>query len=114
MNGGRPTANIFLARPLGPCGGVKRSNIIKLQLQSQFQRFFIPNFVCVFSQIKDIKHERNFHSVPCVMPQRCDFVFSMGVKNLSAGICDGTPSTARSCFSFTKRQFIKFVGLLRF
>ena len=33
----------------GPWGQVKRSNTIKFQLQSQFQRFFIPNFVCVLT-----------------------------------------------------------------
>ena len=30
---------IFWAPPLGPWGGAKRSNIIKSELQSQFQRF---------------------------------------------------------------------------
>ena len=50
----------------------------------------------MFSQIKDRKHiVQNFHSVAKVM-------FGMGlrgaggVKNFSVGICDGTPSTARS------------------
>ena len=32
------------------------SNIILFQLQSQFQRFFLYQSLCVFSQIKDIKH----------------------------------------------------------
>ena len=36
-------------------GGVKRSNIILFQLQSQFQRFLYQS-LCMFSQIKDIKH----------------------------------------------------------
>ena len=31
--------NILGPRPLGPWGGAKRLNIIKFQLQSQFQRF---------------------------------------------------------------------------
>ena len=31
--------NFFRPYPLGPWGGAKRSNIIKSQLQSQFQRF---------------------------------------------------------------------------
>ena len=53
---------------LGPWGGAKRSDIIKSQLQSQFQRF-LNKTLCVFSQIKDIKHIRqDFHSVPWVMP----------------------------------------------
>ena len=42
----------FLPRPLEPWGGVKRSNIIKYQLQSQFQRFLYQTF-CMFSQIGD-------------------------------------------------------------
>ena len=33
--------NFFGPHPLGPWGGAKRSNIIKSQLQSQFQRFLI-------------------------------------------------------------------------
>ena len=33
--------NFLGPRLLGPCGGTKRSNIIKSQLQSQFQRFLI-------------------------------------------------------------------------
>ena len=42
---------------LGPWGGVKKSNIIKSQLQSQFQRFLFQTS-CVFSQMKDTKHIR--------------------------------------------------------
>ena len=54
---------------LGPWGGAKRSNIIKSQSQSQFQRF-LNQTLCVFSQLKDIKHiRRDFHSVAWVMPQ---------------------------------------------
>ena len=40
-------------RPLGPWGGAKRSNIIKSELQSQFQRF-LNQTLCVFSETKDI------------------------------------------------------------
>ena len=32
-----------------PWSEVKRSNIIKFRLPCQFQRFFIPNFLCVFT-----------------------------------------------------------------
>ena len=61
--------NIFGPHPLGPWGGAKRSNIIKSQPQSQFQRF-LNQTLCVFSQLKDIKHiRRDFHSVAWVMPQ---------------------------------------------
>ena len=48
----------FWPRPLGPWGGVKRSNIIKFQLQSQFQRFLFQT-LCVFSQMKDTRAEQN-------------------------------------------------------
>ena len=51
-----------------PWGGVKKSNIIKFQLQNQFQRFLYQT-LCIFSQIKDIKHiEQGFHSVAWVSP----------------------------------------------
>ena len=61
-------STFFWPRPLGPWGGVKRSIIINFQLQSQFQRFLYQT-LCVFSQIKDIKHIKlNFHSVFWVMP----------------------------------------------
>ena len=70
---GRATLNFFWPRPLGPWGGVKKSNIIYFQLQSQFQRFLYQT-LCVFSQMKDTKHiRRDFHSVPWVMPQGWDF-----------------------------------------
>ena len=60
---GSATAH-FLPLPLGPREGSKRSNIVKFQLQSQFQIF-----INVFSQMKDIKHiRRDFHSAAWVMP----------------------------------------------
>ena len=40
-----------------PWGRTKSSNIVKLQLQSQFQ-IFLNQTLCVFSQMKDIKHIR--------------------------------------------------------
>ena len=55
--------------PLGPWGGAKRSNIIKPELQSQFQRF-LNQTLCIFSQTKDIKHIRwDFHLAAWVMPR---------------------------------------------
>ena len=64
--------NFLGPNPLGPWGGAKRSNIIKSQSQSQFQRF-LNQTLCVFSQLKDIKHiRRDFHSVAWVMPQGWD------------------------------------------
>ena len=50
---------------LGPGEG---SNIIKFQLQSQFQRFLYQT-LCVYSQMKDTKQIRqDFYSVTWVMP----------------------------------------------
>ena len=55
--------NHFYVRPRGAWGEVKRLNIIKFQLQSQFQRILYQT-LCVFSQIKDINQiEYDFHSV---------------------------------------------------
>ena len=71
MNGAR-NGTFFWPCPLGPWGGAKRSNIIKFQLLSQFQIFLNPT-LCVFSQMKDIKHIRqDFHSVSWVMPHGSD------------------------------------------
>ena len=50
---GTCTSTIFGPRPLGHWGGAKRSNIIKSELQSQFQRF-LDQTLCIFSQMKDI------------------------------------------------------------
>ena len=53
----------------GPWGQIKSSNIIKFQLQSQFQRFLYQTLF-VLLQINDRKHiERNVHSVAWIMPQ---------------------------------------------
>ena len=71
--------NFFGPHPLGPQGGAKRSNIIKSQSQSQFQRF-LNQTLCVFSQLKDIKYiRRDFHSVAWVMPQGWDLGVPWGV-----------------------------------
>ena len=71
--------NFLGPNPLGPWGGAKRSNIIKSQSQSQFQRF-LNQTLCVFSQLKDIKHiRRDFHSVAWVMPQGWDLGVPWGV-----------------------------------
>ena len=60
--------NFFCPPTLGPLGGVKRSNTIQFQLQSQFQRFLYQT-LCVYSQMKDTKHiRRDFNSVAWVMP----------------------------------------------
>ena len=69
----------------GALGGAKRPNIIKFQLQSQFQRF-LNQTLCVFSQMKDIKHIRwDSHSVNWVMPQGWD----LGVHRWGGGALGG-------------------------
>ena len=66
-----------------PWGQVKRSHIIKFQLQSQFQRFLYQT-ICVFSQIKDIKHiKQDFHSIVLVMPQGWGTKGAQGSKYFS-------------------------------
>ena len=71
--------NFLGPNPLGPWGGAKRSNIIKSQSQSQFQRF-LNQTLCVFSQLRDIKHiRRDFHSVAWVMPQGWDLGYRGGL-----------------------------------
>ena len=49
----------FWPRPLGPRGGVKRSNNIFFQLQSQFQRFLYQT-LCVFSQMRYKTYQTGF------------------------------------------------------
>ena len=72
MNGAH-SGTFFLHHPLGPWGGANRSNIIKFQLLIQFQ-IFLNQTLCVFSQMKDIKHIRHdFHLVTWVMPHGSDF-----------------------------------------
>ena len=57
---------------------------------------FIPNSLCVFSQIKDRKHiEQNFILVPGSCPGVL-LVGAGGVNDFSVGICVGAPSTAHS------------------
>ena len=69
--------------PWGPGEGPKGQillNIIKFQLQSQFQRF-LNQTLCVFSQMKDIKHiRRDFHSLAWVMSQGSDLGVPWGVE----------------------------------
>ena len=62
----------FGSAPWGPGEGPKGQellNIIKFQLQSQFQRS-LNQTLCVYSQMKDVKHIRqDFHSAIWIMPQ---------------------------------------------
>ena len=73
---------IWIPAPLGPWGGAKRSNIVIFQLQSQFQRF-LNQTLCVFPQMKDIKHiRRDFNLVAWVMPLGWD----LGVPGRGGGV----------------------------
>ena len=62
---------------VSPPGALRRDQKVKYHLISitkSISKIFIPNFVCVFSQMKDTKHiRRDFHSVAWVMPQGWDF-----------------------------------------
>ena len=72
MNGVCNGTFFFGPAPWGPGEGPKgqiSSNIIKTQLQSQFERFFNQT-LCVFSHMKDIKHiRRDFHLAAWVGPR---------------------------------------------
>ena len=72
MNGTCNCTIFWVPVPPGHWGGAKRTNIIKSQLLSQFQRFF-DQTLCVFSQMKDKEHvRREFYSTAWVMPQGWD------------------------------------------
>ena len=80
---GHASALFFLApAPWGPGEGPKGQislNIIKFQLLSQFQRF-LNQTLCVFSQMKYIKHiRRDFYLAAWVMPQGWDLGVPWGV-----------------------------------
>ena len=80
---GRATAIFFFGpAPWGPGEGSKGQislNIIKIQLQSQFQRF-LNQTLCVFSEMKDIKHiRRDFNLAAWVMRQGWDLGVPWGV-----------------------------------
>ena len=73
-------AHFFFALPPGevPKGQILL-NIIKFQLQIQFQRF-LNQTLRVFSQMKDVKHiRRDFHLATWVMPQGWDLGYRGGL-----------------------------------
>ena len=82
MNGVCNGTFFFGPAPWGPEEGPKGQislNIIKFQLLSQFQRF-LNQTLCVFSQMKDMKHIRwDFHLAAWVMPQGWDLGVPRGV-----------------------------------
>ena len=51
---------IFWPPPLGPWGGAKRSNIIKSELQSQFQRFLNQTFVYLLTYERYLTYQTGF------------------------------------------------------
>ena len=80
---GCATALLFGPAAWGPREGPKGQillNIIKFQLQSQFQRF-LNQTLCVFSQMKEIKHiRRDCYSLSWVMPKGSDLGVPWGVE----------------------------------
>ena len=64
--------------PLGPWGGAKRSNIIKSELQSQFQKIFKPNFVYLLKNERYITYQTGFSFGPLVHAQGWDLVYCGG------------------------------------
>ena len=82
MNGVCNGTFFFGPAPWGPGEGPKGQislNIIKFQLLSQNQKF-LNHTLCVFSQMKDIKHiRRDFHLAAWVMPQGWDLGVPWGV-----------------------------------
>ena len=102
MNGTCKSTIFWVPAPLRPLGGGKRSNIIKSQLLSQFQRF-LNQTLCVLSQMKDIKHiRRDFHSTAWAMPQGWD----LGV------LWGGGGGGVKMCF-FLKFNLSWYVNYLR-
>ena len=77
------TAHFFGPDPWGPREGPKGQISLNLN-HSQFQRL-LNQTLCVFLQLKDIKHIRwDFHSVAWVMPKGWDILGVPGggeVKN---------------------------------
>ena len=55
MNGTCNSELLLVPAPLGPWGGAKSSNIINLNYKVNFKDF-LNQTLCVFSQMKDIKH----------------------------------------------------------
>ena len=73
------TAQFFWSPPPGALRRGQKVTYHKISSQSQFQRF-LNQTLCVFSQMKDIKHiRRDFHSVSWFMPQGLDLGVRWGV-----------------------------------
>ena len=66
--------------PWGPWEGPKGEISLNLNHKVNFKDF-LNQTLCVFSQLKDIKHiRRDFHSVVWVMPQGWDLGVPWGVR----------------------------------
>ena len=80
MNGTCNRTFFLVPRPLGPWGGAKGQISLNLNYLSQFQ-IFLNQSLCVFSQMKDIKHiRRNFIGSPGSCPRVCDLGVLGGQK----------------------------------
>ena len=69
----RVTAEYIKPRPLGPYRGTKMPNIIKVQLQSQFQRFLYQTlciylfiYLFIYLYLQRTAHLAINASLPCV------------------------------------------------
>ena len=78
--------NKFRSRPLGP--EEESKDQISLNYNNKFNsKDFFYTQLCVFLQIKDIKHiERNFCSDAWVIPQGCDML-KQGVQRVQKWSC---------------------------
>ena len=66
--------------------GVRSKGQISINsITKSISKIFIQNFVCILTSKRYDTYRTEFLFYQC-----------WGVKNLSVGICDGTPSTARS------------------
>ena len=62
------------------------SNILKPEIQSQFQKF-LNQTLCIFSQMRDIKHNRrDFHSAAWVMPRDGTWGYHGGLGSIFSEI----------------------------
>ena len=97
MNG-HATALFIWPHPPLALGRGQKVKYHYTSISKPFQKL-LDQTLCVFSQIKDIKHiEGNFHSVAWAMPQVWDLrvLGGGGCKNVRVGICSAS-STAHSC-----------------
>ena len=83
MDGARNGTFCF-APPPGPCGGAKRSNIIKhhkISITKSVSKIFKPNLVCFLTNERYKTYQTGFHLAAWVMRKAWDLGVPWGVKN---------------------------------